>query len=93
MTVEPTTTDPRDVELAALRVRVGELEAELTEQARRTARLVAEAQERLYWLERWQIDLDALMRTPGAVPALEALKRVRGAMRSVRKLKRRLLGS
>jgi len=86
-------TIDRDAEVAALHARVAGLEAELAEQARRTASIVAEAQEKLYWLERWQIDLDVVMRKPGAVPALETLKRVRALTRRLRKLKRRLLES
>ncbi len=92
MSDEPT-VDARDAEVAALRVRVAELEAELSRQAQRTARVVAEAQEKLYWLERWQVDLDVVMRKPGAVPALESLKRVRTLARQSKKLKRRLLES
>ena len=84
-------TDARDSEIAALRSRVTELEAELREKDARTTSLVAEAQEKLYWLERWQVDLDAAMARPGAVPALNALKWVRGHVRSLRRLKRRLL--
>jgi hypothetical protein len=86
-------TDQRDAELVALRARVAELEAELHDQAVRTAGLVAEAQEKLYWLERWHVDLDKLMARPGAVPALEALRGARGVVRAARRLKRRLLGS
>lgn len=85
--------EPRDAEVASLRARVATLEGELAEQAQRTARVVAESQEKLYWLERWQIDLDALMRKPGAIPALETLKRVRALSRGAKKFKRRLLGS
>jgi len=85
--------DSRDAELDALRRRVADLESELAAQARRTARTVAEAQEKLYWLERWHVDLDAVMRKPGALRALEGLKTLRSATRRVRKLKRRLLGS
>jgi hypothetical protein len=92
VTAEPV-TDPRDREIAALRARVAELEAELHAQAARTAATVAEAQEKLYWLERWHVDLDKLMAKPGAVPALDTLKRARGVVRSTRRLKRRLLGS
>ena len=87
------TPDSRDAEVAALQARVAALEAELAVQAQRTARLVAEAQEKLYWLERWQIDLDAVMAKPGAVPALEALKRVRSLARQLKRLKRRVLGA
>jgi len=87
------TPDSRDAEVAALQARVAALEAELALQAQRTARAVAEAQEKLYWLERWQIDLDAVMSKPGAVPTLEALKRVRSLARQLKRLKRRLAGA
>ncbi len=86
-------TDPRDAEIASLRSRVAELEAELHEQAARTASVVASAQEKLYWLERWHVDLDQVMAKPGAVPALDALKRLRGLVRAAKRLKRRLLGA
>ncbi len=92
MSTEPA-ADPRDAEITALHARISELEAELAEQARRTAATVAEAQEKLYWLERWHVDLDKVMAKPGAVPALEALKSARGVVRSVKRTKRRLLGS
>jgi hypothetical protein len=92
VTAEPV-TDPRDREIAALQARVAALEAELHAQAVRTAAVVAEAQEKLYWLERWHVDLDTLMAKPGAVPALDALKRARGIARSTKRLKRRLLDS
>jgi hypothetical protein len=73
--------DPQQ-ELEALRARVAALEAELVEQARRTERIVAEAQARTYWLDRWHLDLNALMRRPGIGPALDL------AFRAARKLKR-----
>jgi hypothetical protein len=91
VTAEPT-TDPREAEIAALRARVAELEAELARQAQATAGQLAEAQEKLYWLERWHVDLDRVMRKPGAVPALNALRSSRQVIWRVRKLKRRLLG-
>jgi hypothetical protein len=79
-------------EIDALRARVAELEAQLEEQARTTNALVAQSQEKLYWLERWQIDLDRVMARRGAQQALEALKKVRGVVRAVRRQKRRFLG-
>ncbi len=79
-----------DRDITALRARVADLEAELEAQSRRTAQVVAEAQEKLYWLERWQVDLDKLMGKPGAIPLLDALKAVRGVLRRVKLLKRRL---
>ena len=91
MTVEDE-TDIRDAEIAALRARVANLEGQLAEQARAANALVARSQQKLYWLERWQIDLDALMAHRGAVPALEALRSLRGVVRWVRVRARRLTG-
>jgi hypothetical protein len=85
-------TDPRDAELATLRDRVAELEQELGDQARRSARIVAESQEKLYWLERWGVDLDRAMRLPGALLALDGARRARGVVRALKRLKRRLRG-
>lgn len=75
----------------ALRARVAELEGLLAEQSRATNALVAQSQEKLYWLERWHVDLDAVMRKPGAELTLNAVKSVRAGVRFVRVAKRRLL--
>lgn len=72
-------TDERDAEIEALRARVLQLEAELAEQAARTNAAVAAAQERAYWLDRWHLDLNALMQRPGA----DALRRTVRALRAV----------
>lgn len=85
-------TDPREAEIAALRARVAELEEQLARKDAETARLVATSQEKLYWLERWYIDLDRVMAKPGAIQALDALRAARGLTWKARKLKRRLLG-
>src|SRR4051812_16416493 len=82
---------PQDDELAALRARVAELEAQLAEKDRATARLVAESQEKLYWLERWHVDLDRVMRKPGALRALEGLRTLRQQIWKLRRAKRRIL--
>jgi hypothetical protein len=82
----------RDAEVDELRARVAELEAQLADQARRTNNTVAEAQEKLYWLERWQIDLDDLMAKPGAVQALDAVRWLRNSLRKVRRLLRSVAG-
>jgi len=79
-------------EVAALRAQVAELEARLAEQSRVTNAVVARAQEKLYWLERWQVDLDTVMARRGAQQTLEAVKRLRAGVRAARKAKRRLLG-
>jgi hypothetical protein len=80
-------------EVVALRARVLELEAQLAEQARATNEIVARSQEKLYWLERWHVDLDSVMRRPGAETTLESLKKVRALIRRARKAKRKYLGN
>ncbi len=87
MTAEPTTAE----ELLALQGRVADLERELAEQTRTTLGLVAEAQEKLYWLERWHVDLEAIMRKPGALRTLELLRAARFQVWRARRLKRRIL--
>ena len=77
-------------ELARLRARVAALENELVEVQARANAAVAAAQERAYWLERWHIDLNALMRKPGAREFRGILRAVRAVARQGRKLKRRL---
>jgi hypothetical protein len=81
------TVDER-AELEALRTRVGQLERQVA--AANAA--VAAAQERVYWLDRWHIDLNALMRRRGAAELREVIRVVRGAIRMVRRAKRKLLG-
>ena len=79
-------------EVEQLRARVAELEAELAEQAARTNALVAAAQEQTYWLDRWGLDLNALMRRRGASEFRAGLRAVRAVVRRVQKVKRRLTG-
>ena len=85
------TTDER-AELLALRARVDALERERAEQAAAANAAIAAAQERVYWLDRWHLDLNALMAKPGAAEFRAALRFARGAVRGVRLAKRRLLG-
>jgi hypothetical protein len=77
-------------EVEQLRARVAELEAQLAEQSRATNALVARSQEKLYWLERWGVDLDRVMGRRSAQLALETLKRVRGLVWSARRAARKL---
>jgi predicted nucleic acid-binding Zn-ribbon protein len=77
-------------ELARLRARVAALEDELVEVQARANAAVAAAQERAYWLERWHVDLNALMRKPGAREFRALLRAVRTVARQARKLRRRL---
>jgi hypothetical protein len=87
---EPLTAGER-AELEALRLRVAELDAERCEQARRVNALVSATQERVYWLDRWQLDLNALMARPGASELRQLVRAVRGVLRVAKRLKRRIL--
>ncbi|MCW2951646.1 MAG: hypothetical protein JWQ48_816 [Conexibacter sp.] len=81
----------QEAEIVRLRARVAALERELVEQADRSNRIVAEAQERLYWLDRWHVDLNALMRRRGAAEFRAAIRVVRAVLRRLKRIKRRLL--
>lgn len=84
------TVDER-AELEALRLRVAELERERSEEIARANAAVAKAQERVYWLDRWHLDLNALMAKPGAAEFRALIRLARGAVRAVRIAKRKLL--
>lgn len=75
-----------------LRARVVALEEELVEVQSRTNTAIAKWQEQAYWLDRWHLDLNALMRRPGATELLGGVRAVRGVWWRVKLLKRRLLG-
>ena len=90
MTTELTTEER--AELESLRARVAALESERAEQLARLHASLAEAQEKLYWLDRWRIDLNALMRKPGAAQFRAAVRVVRGVVRRAKAAKRKLLG-
>ena len=79
-------------ELEALRARVAQLEAERAAEHAAAARAVAAAQERAYWLDRWHVDLNALMERRALLRALDAAKAVRGPVRRARKLSRTVRG-
>jgi hypothetical protein len=83
-----THADAEQLELERLRARVAELEAQLHEQAARTNAIVARAQERVYWLDRWHVDLNSIMSRPGADVALRAVRPIRRSIRVVKKLAR-----
>ncbi len=81
-----------EAENERLRARVAALEAELVEVQSRTNTAIAKWQEQAYWLDRWHLDLNALMLRPGATELLGAVRSVRGVWWRVKLLKRRLLG-
>lgn len=73
---------------AALRVRIAGLEAERAELLRRTNAAIAAAEEKTYWLDRWNLDLNALMRMRGAATfrsLMRASRRVSGRLRELRR--------
>jgi hypothetical protein len=86
MSTEPTTepAGERRDEVDALREQVAALEDELADRAARTNDALAAAQDRTYWLDRWHLDLNALMRRPGMVRLWKLMPLARGAYRGMR---------
>jgi hypothetical protein len=87
--VTPNTTDERLAELERLRERVTELEQELIEVQAWANETVGASQAQAYWLDRWHLDLNALMERPWAGAVLAALRALRALYRRVLQLKRR----
>ena len=77
-----TPTDRSETE--ALRRRIDALEREQHDRTARANEALAAAQDRSYWLERWNIDLNALMRRRGAGELRAGLR----ALRAVYRLRR-----
>jgi hypothetical protein len=77
-------------EVERLRARVAEIEAELVEVEDWANKTVASAQDRVYWLDRWHIDLNALMERPGAKEFRAAMRAARVIFRGLSRLRRRL---
>jgi hypothetical protein len=82
-------TDPQ-AENERLRARVAALESELVEVQARANAAVAHWQERAYWLDRWHVDLNALMKRPGAAELRSLLRAVRSVGRAYKRLRRNL---
>lgn len=79
-------------ENAALRARVEALEAEVQTLRTDTAATVAQAQETLYWFERWGVDFNSVMARPQAEQVRKAVRGLRAVYRKLIVLKRRLAG-
>jgi hypothetical protein len=77
-------------ELEALRARLALLERERTEEIALAHAAVAAAQQRVYWLDRWHVDLNALMRRRGARELRALLRAARAVVRWARLVLRRL---
>ena len=90
MSAAETSSDQQQAEVERLRARVQKLESELVEVQDRANTAVAEWQERAYWLDRWHLDLNALMRKPGAAQLRGAVRSIRAVTRAFRLAKRRL---
>jgi hypothetical protein len=84
------TASQQQGEVEALRARVAELERELAERTERANAAVAAAQDRLYWLDAWKIDLDAIMQRPIALRAFAAARQLGRAKRLAGRVRRRL---
>jgi hypothetical protein len=67
-----------------LRQRLEALEREHVEQVARANAALAAAQDRSYWLDRWGVDLNELMRRPGASELLTAMRALRLIARRAR---------
>jgi hypothetical protein len=78
-------------EIERLRARVAALEAQLIETQAWANEAVGKAQERTYWLDRWHVDLNALMRRESAARVRKAARGMRSVVRSLRRFKRRYL--
>ena len=85
-----TTHDEHQTE--ALRARLEALERERFEEIRRANAATAAAQDRAYWLERWHLDLNALMRRPGMAQLRWLLRALRWLLRQARAGAARLRG-
>ena len=66
-----------------------EVERESAERIARMHRALAAAQDRYYWLDRWGIDLNALMQKRGAAELRMVLQGVRTVVRVTRELRER----
>jgi len=76
--------------VAFLNERIRTLEQERLEHDRRANAAIAAAQERAYWLDRWQVDLNDLMARKEADRLRAAARGVRGPVRRLRVLARKL---
>jgi hypothetical protein len=93
---EPTTEQDGPSDVQALQERVRALEAELADRAEATNAALAAAQDRVYWLDRFRLDLNALMSRPTglrlakALPVLGRIRYLAGRVRSTLRPTRRV---
>jgi hypothetical protein len=86
MTATETPTEQElQAEIERLRGRVAALESELLEVQAKANDAVAEWQDRAYWLDRWHLDLNELMRRPITARVRAVLRAVRSPVRLLRR--------
>ena len=83
-------TDTERAELEYLRARVQTLEEERLEQARLANEAIVNVQNRLYWLDRFQIDLNSVMASSWVMAIRGLAKRYREPIRAARAFARKL---
>ena len=86
----PRASEELAAENAELRQRVAQLERELADVATRANDAIAAAQDRAYWLDRWQLDLNALMERRGASELRAIVRTIREYLRRVQDVARAL---
>lgn len=84
-TAETSTEQQLQAELERLRARVAALESELVQVQAHANDAVAEWQDRAYWLDRWHLDLNELMRRPITARLRAVLRAVRSPVRLLRR--------
>jgi hypothetical protein len=84
------TVSAQQDETAALRARVAELERELAERTERANAAVAAAEDRLYWLDRWHVDLDRVMEHRLAQRVFTTVTQLRRVKRFAGRIRRRV---
>jgi tetrahydrodipicolinate N-succinyltransferase len=87
-TESPASTQELQAEVQHLHARLAALEVELLEAQAHANDAVAEWQERAYWLDRWHLDLNELMRRRGTAELRALLRAVRSVARIFRRAKR-----
>jgi hypothetical protein len=87
---ESANDETQAAEIERLRARVAQLEAELVEVEEWANRAVATAQERVYWLDRWHLDLNRLMERRGAAELRAVVRAMRAVYRRLNQIRRRL---
>jgi hypothetical protein len=79
-----------DSEVLRLRAQVVALENELVDSTARANDAIARAQERTYWLDRWNLDLNTLMERRGAAELRGLMRVARSGVRATKRARKRL---